>query len=206
MQTCARALFTLHERTNACLPPSPAGPRRSPNHPTVAQLLPPPRATPCPRPRLAPPAPRVSASSSPTTVAQMAEARGIDLATAESLLQSEKRRPRKRKNDGGRGGGASSAAEAVEEELRRNRALSSRINYDVVSLLALTEADAPSMPSGDPGGGRGMTMTLGSIGAAMDSEGGGGRGRVSGSEADGFSETLSMGRGSEGSRASSPRY
>jgi hypothetical protein len=132
----------------------------------------------------------------------MAEARGLDVATAESILQSEKKRPRKRKNDGGRAGGASSAAQAVEEEFRRNRALSSRINYDVVSLLALTEADAPSMPDG--GGGTALTVTLGSIG--MSVAGGGGSGRASGSEVDGFSETLSLGRGSHGSRASSPRY
>jgi len=36
----------------------------------------------------------------------------------------------------------------VEGELRRNRQLSSRINYDVVSLLASTDEDAPSMPGG----------------------------------------------------------
>ena len=86
---------------------------------------------------------------------QLALARGVDVATAEALLEAEKRRPKRRRtaNSGAEGGSgtAATAAEAVEAELRRNKQLSSRINYDVVSLLARTATeDAPSMPGGGP--------------------------------------------------------
>jgi len=127
---------------------------------------------------------------------QMAAARGLDGETAEALLAAgQRRRPKKRARRGEQGGrgAASSAAEAVEGELRRNRQLSSRINYDVVSLFAQSvPEDAAAMPGGGEGGGLlgagggGLSVPLGSLAPPREEER--------------FSETLSEGasRGSPG--------
>ncbi|EOD23757.1 hypothetical protein EMIHUDRAFT_443983 [Emiliania huxleyi CCMP1516] len=124
---------------------------------------------------------------------QMAAARGLDGETAEALLAAgQRRRPKKRARRGEQGGrgAASSAAEAVEGELRRNRQLSSRINYDVVSLLAQSvPEDAAAMPGGGEGGGGGLSVPLGSLAPPRSPR-----------EEERFSETLSEGasRGSPG--------
>ena len=126
-------------------------------------------------------------------------------AAGEDVSETERRKARKRTARPRAG----TAAEAVEGELRKNKQLSSRINYDVVDLLARTlPYDISLMPDGQHGGAlSGAGVNGGALAAprpaaahqgAEDGRGGGGLGGArddalggGGLGAETFSETLS---------------
>ena len=129
-------------------------------------------------------------------------------AAGEDVSETERRKARKRTARPRAG----TAAEAVEGELRKNKQLSSRINYDVVDLLARTlPYDISLMPDGQHGGaligggGNGGALVAPRPAAAHqgaeDGRGGGGLGGAHGARDDAlgggglgaetFSETLS---------------
>ena len=149
----------------------------------------------------------MSPGSSPSQALAALVARA---AAGEDVSETERRKARKRTARPRAG----TAAEAVEGELRKNKQLSSRINYDVVDLLARTlPYDISLMPDGQHGGAligggvNGGGINGGALAAprpaaahqgAEDGRGGGGLGGArddalggGGLGAETFSETLS---------------
>ena len=116
-------------------------------------------------------------------------------AAGEDVSETERRKARKRTARPRAG----TAAEAVEGELRKNKQLSSRINYDVVDLLARTlPYDISLMPDGQHGGALAAPRPAAAHQGAEDGRGGGGLGGArddalggGGLGAETFSETLS---------------